>query len=285
MRSPQSPIVQSVPLACHFLAALALLAGFTGGAAALPAGAGGAPPQENPGPAEKPAAPQSQQAGANAAALTTSMEVLNDTYKFRDMDRASFRIVEERGNPVPLYVTDSGEMEVPYIGRVKARGKTCKQLAFEIKPLLEQEYFKRATVIVALDVIGAKPRGKIQVGGQVKVQSVIELKPDDFMTVSQAIMSAGGLADFADKRKVKLVRKKEGALADPEMIPVAKGRTAKGPKPWYSFWSKKKEVVNDDSTETFIVDLVEILQNGHLEKDPVLKSGDLIFVPERTWNF
>jgi hypothetical protein len=33
------------------------------------------------------------------------------------------------------------------------------------------------------------------------------------------------------------------------------------------------------------VDLVEILEKGHLERDPVLKAGDLIVVPARLFNF
>jgi len=60
----------------------------------------------------------------------------------------SYRVVEERKDPIPLMVTDSGEIEVPYIGRVPAAGKTCKELAYEIKPLLEKDYFYKATVIV-----------------------------------------------------------------------------------------------------------------------------------------
>ena len=267
---------------------LALLAGITATAPALPPGAGGgAPPQENPGAVERPSAAQPQQVGSNAAALTTSMESLNDAYKLSNTDRVSFRIVEERAQPVGLYVTDSGEMEVPHIGRVKASDKTCKQLAFELKPLLEQDYFKKATVIIGLDVMGAKVRGKVLVTGQVLHQGMIELKPEDPLTVSQAIISAGGLADFADKRKVKLVRKKAGAAAGPEMIPISKVSTPKGPA-WFSFFSKKKDrnvVVDDDSTDTFNVDLVEILQKGHLGKDPTLKSGDVIYVPERTFNW
>jgi len=36
---------------------------------------------------------------------------------------------------------------------------------------------------------------------------------------------------------------------------------------------------------TYLVDLVDILENGHLERDPELKVGDLIYVPERLINY
>ena len=185
----------------------------------------------------------------STVAMTTSMEVLNNTVKFGTGDRVSFRIVEERRDPIGLIVTDSGEMEVPLIGRVHAAGKTCKQLAWEIKPLFEKEYFYKATVIVGLDAIGTKSRGKIYVTGQVRAQGAMELLPDEALTVSKAILRAGGLADFANKKKVKLVRKM-GA-----------------------------------TTQTTVVDLVQILDKGHLEKDPVLEPGDLVVVPERLINF
>jgi protein involved in polysaccharide export with SLBB domain len=235
--------------------------------------------QDNPGFGEK--APSRQAAGSSTVALTTSMAVLNDSVKLGSGDRVSFRIVEERRDPIALYVTDSGEMEVPLIGRVKADGKTCKQLAFEIKPLLEKDYFIRATVIIGLDVIGAKSRGKVYITGQVRSQGVMEILPDDpGFSVSRAILRAGGLGDFADKRKVKLIRKKEGAGTA-----GAQQQNNPASTSWWKRWRGKNKPVEDDSTETIYVDLVEILEKGHLEKDPVLKPGDLIVVPDRLFNF
>jgi len=186
----------------------------------------------------------------STVALTTSMEVLNNSAKLGNGDRVSFRIVEERRVPIGLVVTDSGEMEVPLIGRVIAKGKTCKQLAYELKPMLEKEYFYKATVIIGVDSISARSRGRVYITGQVRTQGALELFPEETLTVSKAVLRAGGLADFANRRKVKLVRKKADGL-----------------------------------TETWLVDLAEILDRGHLEKDPALEPGDLINVPERLINF
>jgi len=186
----------------------------------------------------------------NTVALTTSMEVLNNSARLGVGDRVSFRIVEEKVAPIGLIVTDSGEMEVPLIGRVMARGKTCKQLAYELKPILEKEYFHKATVIIGVDSISARSRGKVYITGQIRTQGALELLPDETLTVSKAILRAGGLQDFANRRKVKLVRKG-----------------------------------SDGRTETTFVDLVEILDRGHLDRDPALEPGDLINVPERLINF
>ena len=248
-------------------------------ALAVPPGAGR---QEAPaGIDNRPAAAVSP--GTSTVAFTTSMEVLNDTTKLGPGDRVSFRVLEDRHEPIALIVTDSGEMEVPLIGRVKARDKTCKQLAFEMKPLFEKEYFVKATVIIGLDLVGTKSRGKVYLTGQVRAPGVLELMPGEPVTVSQAILRAQGLADFADKRKVRLVRKKEG-YHEPNP------GTARAPQRRKPNWIernifRKREDTTNDSTETIIVDLEDILEKGHLERDPVLKVGDLIVVPERLINF
>jgi protein involved in polysaccharide export with SLBB domain len=200
-----------------------------------------------------PVAPEKPPVSASAAstvALTNTMDVLNDKTKLGNGDRLSYRVVEERKEPIPLFVTDSGEIEVPYIGRVSVAGKTCKQAALAIKPLLEKEYFYKATVIIGLDTLSTRSRGKVYLMGQVKTQGSMDLPADETLTVSKVILRAGGLADFANRRKVKLVRKK-------------------GP----------------GETETFIVDLVEILDKGHIEKDRAIEPDDLIIVPERLINF
>jgi polysaccharide export outer membrane protein len=182
---------------------------------------------------------------------TTSMEVLDSTYKLGPGDRLSYRVVEERRNPTALMVADSGEVEVPLIGRVQARGRTCKELAQQIKPLLERDYFYKdhATVIVGLDAVSSKSRGRVYISGQVKQQGPIEIPPDERFTLSKAILKAGGFADFANHHKVKLLRKTNG------------------------------------QGQATIVDLDAITVKGHLEKDPELLPDDTIIVPEKYVNF
>ena len=195
---------------------------------------------------------RAQGTSSSTVAMTTSMDVLNDVIKLGIGDRVSFRIVEDRREPIPLIVTESGEMEIPLIGRVGAVGKTCKSLAREIKPLLEKEYFFQATVIVGLDSIGTKSRGKVYLTGQVRQQGGMDILPDEELTVSKAILRAGGVADFGNKKKVKLIRKKAGA---------------------------------PNGTTTTVIDVSEILEKGRLDKDLVLEPGDLIVVPEKLINF
>ena len=246
---------------------------------ALPPGAG----RQDPPATQENRSANPQVLGTSTVPFTTSMEVLNDSTKLGRGDRVSFRVVEDRHDPLALIVTDSGEMEVPLIGRVKALGKTCKELAHEIKPLLEKDYFVKATVIIGLDLVGTKSRGKVYLTGQIRAPGVMELMPGEEVTVSQAILRAGGLGDFANKRHVRVVRKKPGVAAPTQEATKAAQRKEPG---WFArnLLGKKRDTTND-ATETIIVDLVEILENGHLERDPVLQVGDLIVVPERLINF
>jgi protein involved in polysaccharide export with SLBB domain len=186
---------------------------------------------------------------SNAVANTTSMDVLDDKRPLQIGDRLSMRVVEDRKPPISLIVTDSGEVEVPLIGRVEAKGRSCKQLAYAIKAPLEREYYYKATVIVGLDFETLKSPGRVYVTGQVRNQGPLAIPPDETFTVSRAIIRAGGFADFANKRRVKLLRK------------------------------------NGDKTETIIVDLELVIKKGRTDKDPVVEPDDTIIVPERLINF
>ena len=177
---------------------------------------------------------------------TNSMTVLDDKKRLGSNDYVCFRVVEDRDNESQhLRVNDNGELEVPYIGLVPASGKSCKELAYNVKAALEREYYYHATVIIAVDRVSEKSRGKIYIYGSVKGQGPQEIPADETYTVSKAIIRAGGFGDFANKRKVKLTRK---------------------------------------GGHDFVVDLKRIIEEGHTEEDVVLQPDDQIYVPQRLIN-
>jgi polysaccharide export outer membrane protein len=188
---------------------------------------------------------------SNTTALTSSMDVLDDTRPLTIGDKVSLRVVEERKPPVETFVTDAGDLEVPLIGRVKARGKTCKALAREIKTQLDKEYFYHCNVILGLDTASTRSRGKVYLTGPVKGQGAMELPADEQLTVSRAIMRAGGFGDFANKKKVRVVRKD-----------AASGKE-----------------------QTFVIDVSQILEKGKTAADLVLQPEDVIIVSPRLVNF
>ena len=128
-----------------------------------------------------------------------SAYIADDKYKLRLGDRISLQILEDRDLPKSLIVADSGELDVPYLGRVAASDKTCKQLAAELKTQLEKEYYYRATVVIALDAAN-KFLGRIYVWGQVKNQGPIDIAVNENLTAGKAILRAGGFGDFANSQ-------------------------------------------------------------------------------------
>jgi polysaccharide biosynthesis/export protein len=178
---------------------------------------------------------------------TNSMAVLDDKKKLGSNDYVSFRVVEDRDDESQrLRINDSGELEVPYIGLVPAAGRSCKDLAYAVKAALEREYYYHATVIIAVDHISEKSRGKVYVYGSVKGQGPQEIPPDESYTVSKAIIRAGGFGDFADKKKIKLTRK---------------------------------------SGETVTVNLKRVIEEGRTDEDVVVQPDDQIYVPQKLVNF
>jgi len=177
--------------------------------------------------------------------------VPDDKYKLRVGDKVSLQILEDRDAPKSLVVADSGELDVPYVGRAAAADKTCKQLAEDLKARLEKEYYYRATVIIALDVAN-KFLGRIYVWGQVRNQGPIDIAVNENLTAGKAILRAGGFGDFANKKRVKVVRG---------------GGTEGGAK------------------QSFELNMVDILEKGLTEKDVVLQPDDFVIVPSRLINF
>jgi len=203
--------------------------------------------QENPTPIPLASRPPSSDVSSSSTTvmLTNSMEALDDKKRLGANDFVSFRVVEDRDDESQrLRVNDNGELEVPYIGPVPARGKTCKQLARDIKAALEKEYYYHATVILALDRVSEKSRGRVYVYGSVKAQGPQEVPPDETYTVSKAIIRAGGFGDFANKRKVKVTH----------------------------------------NGKEYTVDLKRIIEEGHTDEDMALNPDDQIYVPQRLIN-
>src|SRR5919202_3990142 len=122
---------------------------------------------------------------------TNSMNVLDDRTRLGPNDFVSFRVVEDRDNESQrLRVNDNGQLEVPYVGLVPAAGRTSKELAFNIKSALEKEYYYHATVIIAVDHVSEKSRGRVYLTGSVRAPGPQEIPPDEEYTVSKAIIRA-----------------------------------------------------------------------------------------------
>jgi len=180
------------------------------------------------------------------------MDALDDKQKVGVGDRVSFRVLEDQEEAKPLTITDAGELDVPELGLIGAAGKTCKQIASEIKAKLEQTTYYKATVIVGIDLLNKTASGrKVYVVGQVRVTGPQEIPAGETWTVSRAIMKAGGFTNFADKKRVRLVR--GGGSGQPG--------------------------------KTLYVNVNEVWEKGRTDLDLAVEPEDLIYVSARAVNF
>jgi polysaccharide biosynthesis/export protein len=179
-----------------------------------------------------------------------SMDSLDNHQKLGPGDRITYRVVEDQDEPKSLLITDSGDVEVPYLGLVRAAGKTCMALARDVKGLLEQNLYYRATVMVSAEVINkTRATGKVYVTGQVRNSGGFDVPAGETITVSRAILNAGGFSDFSDKKHVRLIRKRP------------------------------------EGEQTVTVNVQEVLEKGKLDADLIVQAGDLIVVPERNFKW
>jgi polysaccharide export outer membrane protein len=191
-------------------------------------------------------------APAPGSELPAAMASLDNRQPLNPQDRITLRVIEDREDPKPLIVTDSGEIELPYgMGRVKVAGKTCLEVSKEIKVLVEKDYYHKATPLVQIELLN-RARGRVYVHGEVRTPGHQEIPSDEVLTVSKAVLRAGGFAPFANKSKV-IINRKSTSEGQPD--------------------------------QRIVIDVSDILERGRTKDDMILKAEDMIFVPSRVINF
>jgi len=189
--------------------------------------------------------------GTNTAAPVRASYELDENHLLAPGDELFFKILEDKKPAEKLTVTDSGEVNVPYIGRTSVTNKTCRTLATELKTLLEKDYYYRATVIIGLDFLNKvakvdKVIGRALIFGEVHNQGTVDILSGQTMTVSEAILHAGGLTDSANKKKIRIIRS------------------------------------NGHGSTNIEVNLADLLDKGKTEKDVPIEPNDYIIVPTKS---
>jgi polysaccharide export outer membrane protein len=95
-------------------------------------------------------------------------------------------------------VSDSGNIEIPVLGKIKVAGKTMDEAISSIRQKADQ-YLKDATVIVKLISF------KISVIGEVSRPGTYN-NFNNTLTVLEAISMAGDITDYGNRKKVLVLR-------------------------------------------------------------------------------
>jgi len=172
------------------------------------------PPADQPAaPSQvKPAAPEmAKPAAPEAAEPTTGSLEGGDNYVIGESDVINVTVLKETTLSGGLLVRPDGMIAMPLVGEIKAAGKTPVQLADIITAKL-RKYIQDPNVTVVLDKINSK---RIYLMGEVAKTGPVEMTPG--MTLLEAIASAGGLTQYANSKKIYILRNESGAH---QKIPV-----------------------------------------------------------------
>jgi polysaccharide export outer membrane protein len=104
-------------------------------------------------------------------------------------------------------IDESGYVSLPYLNMVKAAGKSASELERDIRGLyLQRQIYRDISVNVVLPSQGYYVRGEVKQPGRYPLVSGL--------TLVQALAAAGGYTEFANTRKVKLLRGGDTTLHD-----------------------------------------------------------------------
>jgi len=178
-------------------------------APAVTAPAAVAPTAVTPAPATKPAElPRAPvQPAAGGAPLTTlpPRTAADDEYLIGAGDVVQVSVWGEQSASVPsAVVRPDGKISMPLLKEVAIAGLTPAQAEKSIAEQLDQ-FIKGANVTVVVSQINSK---KIYLLGAVKKEGTISYTYK--MTVMQALSEAGGLTDYAKRKKIYVIRIENG---------------------------------------------------------------------------
>ena len=138
-----------------------------------------------------------------------------------------------------VLVPPSGEISFPFVGEVKAAGRTLGDLRQELEARLGKGYIPDPRVSVNVEDIAGQ---KIHVLGEVHQPRIIYAK--DQADLSSVIAEAGGFTRDSNPSAVLLIRPKAGGGSD-----------------------------------LLVYDLYAFLKAGDLGQNPTLMRGDVVYVP------
>jgi polysaccharide export outer membrane protein len=159
-------------------------------------------PPVQPGvpPPARPAATATQTESPKGAPPAAATD--DDNYVIGPEDSLNITVWGDQRLSGSFLVRSDGRISVNLVGEVMASGKTPAKLSKELEELLkEKEILRRPQVNVQVTAMNSR---KYSINGEV-------LKPGAFplavpTNVMQALVNAGGFKDFANKRKIEIIR-------------------------------------------------------------------------------
>ncbi len=165
-------------------------------------------------------------------------------YLIQSGDILKIEVFEEPDLSITLRVSDEGTLSYPFIGDISVKGLSVQEAEKILEDQLRDGYLKmpKVTIRLAYDLMEESKEKEVYVFGQVNDPGIIPIA-GEYLTALEAIIEAGGFAEFAASSRTKVVRTEDGV------------------------------------EETIWVNLKKV-QKGHKAFDIVLRPGDVVVVPE-----
>ncbi len=148
--------------------------------------------------------PAQNQPSAAQPTASTAPAAPADTYVIGGNDELTIAVWQQPALSGTFLVRPDGKITLPLLGDVQATGLTPLRLAAQITTGLKT-YVQDPVVSVVVAQIHSKV---IYMIGEVGKTGPVEMAPD--MTLLEAISSAGGLTEFANKKKIYILRDEGG---------------------------------------------------------------------------
>ena len=161
----------------------------------------------------------------------------SDRYVIGAEDVLYIHVWREETVTKTVSVRMDGMISIPLVDEIQAAGLTPLQLKEKLTERLKQ-FIEHPNVTV---VVMEANSFKVYFSGQVKTPGVLRLRSET--SLAQAISMVGGFADWANQKKIIIIRKENG-----------------------------KE-------RRFTINYIKIIQGKDLSSNIILKSGDTIIVP------
>jgi len=161
----------------------------------------------------------------------------SDSYIIGAEDVLYIHVWREETVTKTVSVRMDGMISIPLVDEIQAAGLTPLQLKGKLTDRLKQFIENPNVTVVVMEANSFK----VYFSGQVKTPGVLRLRSET--SLAQAISMVGGFADWANQKKIIIIRKENG-----------------------------KE-------RRFTINYKKIIQGKDLDLNIILKSGDTIIVP------
>lgn len=176
-------------------------------------------------------------------------------YQIAPGDRLNVTVLEDPNLNAQVLVRPDGRITLPIAGSIPVVGRTPEQVQSIVTSRLAGSFNVTPTVTVSLAAVA--PPGletpetivplNIYVLGQVTTPGLLQIQPDQTLTVLQALAQAGGLTPFARGEAIQI---------------------------------RRTDIATGEET-IFPFNYQDLEEGRRLTSNILLEAGDVIFVPER----